>query len=91
MSPSAVSSGECLGPILFLHRASISNNFISENGIVAVFGDEGHAVGPCQILIATVIALVTGAVPRVEMVCRWPFDAQPSAARVGVLSPAMAA
>jgi hypothetical protein len=29
---------------LFLHRASIGNNFISENGIVAVFGDEDQLV-----------------------------------------------
>jgi hypothetical protein len=31
---------ESLGPILFLYRASIANHFISENGIVAVLGDE---------------------------------------------------
>jgi hypothetical protein len=35
---------ECLGPIWFLCRASIRNNFISENGIVAVFGDENQLV-----------------------------------------------
>ena len=86
-----VCPSECLGPILFLHRAAIDNIFISENGFVAAFGDEAHAVGPCQILIAPLIDLVSGAVPRAELVCRWPFDAQPSAARLGVQSPAMAA
>jgi len=39
-----VRSSECLGPILFLHRASIDNSFISENGIVAVLGDENQFV-----------------------------------------------
>ena len=38
------SSNECLWPILFLHGASIPNNFISENGIVAVLGDENQFV-----------------------------------------------
>jgi hypothetical protein len=33
-----------LSPILSLHRASIGNNFISENGIVAVPGDEDQFV-----------------------------------------------
>ena len=31
-------------PISFLYRASIDNNFISENGIVAVLGDENQLV-----------------------------------------------
>ena len=45
MNASAVRSADCLGPILFVYRASIDNNFISENGIVAVPGDESNIIG----------------------------------------------
>ncbi len=44
MSLSVVSFGERLGPIFFLYRTSILINFISENGIVAVLGDENQFV-----------------------------------------------
>ena len=44
LSPSVVRSGGCLGPIFFRYRASINNNFISENGLVAVLGDENQIV-----------------------------------------------
>ncbi len=43
-SPSVAKFGELVGPILFLYRASIDNNFISENGIVAVLGDEDQVI-----------------------------------------------
>ena len=42
--PFAERSSERLGPIFFLYRASIASNFISENGIVAVLGDENQFV-----------------------------------------------
>ena len=88
-----VRSSECLWPILFLYRASINNNFISENGIVAVLGHEDHAVGRSHILICSPIELATGAVTTAEKVRRWLFEAEQRvakvAARLGVQSPAM--
>ncbi len=40
-----VRSSDSSNAQLLLHIASIDNNFISENGMVVVFGDESNAVG----------------------------------------------